>query len=257
VEPGGLLAPVRITGIGRAADLVNAFTLAERKVTIAPGDGGQLRALVDGRPPQLTRLEAFQVLAEAGTTWTHAGRELERLSGEPRVASLDDGRLVLEGGTGGYDGVGTGAPSTDLRVAAKVEVSSGSAALLVRAGQGETSLAGVGLILEAKPARARLLSFDGKGKAFELSPWVDLPAAPPGGHSATVEVRGDALTARVGGRTLAASVPAGTLAEGRGALAVLGGGRIQVEALALSAPPPAGKGGRPGAAARPNPTARP
>lgn len=231
-EDGGVEL-VTASDVKHEGPLVRAFVLGTQKLDLGvSADGSVTKLTVDGKQPKLAKLPLARVVPAAAETWTAGGIEWQRITGAPRGLALDDGRFVLASAprSNGFDAVATGKTAEDARVRATIRPSGAGGGILLRADEGESSYAGVALLLRAEPARAELVLVDGKGKAVELAPAIDLPPAKADGWEVAISVAKDRVSASVGGKKIAARLsiaPHG----GRVGLTVRAGGRIEVKAV--------------------------
>jgi hypothetical protein len=91
--------------------------------------------------------------------------------------------------------------------------------------------------LQADTAQARLLRFDGHGQAVPLADAVPLQAAPPDGYAVSLDVVKDKVTAKIGDRSLSATLTT-ELGPGRAGVAVRAKGRLDVRAFKATAKAP-------------------
>jgi hypothetical protein len=229
----GSVEPAPLTDVKRTGGLVSGIVLGGKHYVFLPNKDGIFGMSIDGAAPRLTSLPSYQERTTAGESWTANGVDYQRLSGEPRVAGLDDGRLVLEGQRAGFDSIVTGAEMTDVKVSALVNPVGSGGGLIVRARAGQASYVGVALILESDPARARLLLVDGKGKATELAEPASLPKPPDEGYPVSLEAVGDSVTAKIGAITLSGKVPADA-EPGQVGVAARAQGRVDIRKLKVS-----------------------
>jgi hypothetical protein len=227
---GGAVAPVALSDVKTTEGLVSGFTLSGRKYTLLADRAGVFTARIDGAIPKLTQLPDFRERTVAGEAFRADGVDYEKLFGDPRAAGLDDGRLVLEGSKTGFDAIVTGIEGSDQEVAAVLRPTGSGGGLIVRGRPGEASYEGVGVLLEADAARARLLRFDGHAKAVQLAEPMPLPAMPARGYVVSLKIEGDTATARIDGRLLSGKI-VGDLAAGKAGLAVRSEGRLDVTHL--------------------------
>lgn len=226
-RPDGSVDPVELTDVKREGVLVSSFLLNGKRYTIAAGKDGFVGA-VDGTVPRLTALGGFRARPKPGVTWTAPGNvTFNKIYGEPRAVSLDDGRFVVQGTKGGFDAIGTGDELYDVTVSATLLPTGTGGGLLVRGSGGDLSYAGVALMLDAAAGRAQLVLVDGRGKATELSPAVPLPPPGPEGHAVALEVVSDKVAATVGKVKLSGKLGR-AVAEGRAGIAVKADGRVEV-----------------------------
>ena len=102
---------------------------------------------------------------------------------------------------------------------ALIKPTGGGGGLVARATSTDSGYSGIGFMLSADAAEARLLLFDGNGKAAELAPTVALSPMPANGYAVSLEVSGDKVSAKIGGRAVNAKLPA-DVAAGRAGIAV-------------------------------------
>lgn len=207
---------------------VSAFSMDGHRYAIGPDESGRLVATVDGEVPVLSALSSFRLQTRAGDAFASpSGLRFERLFGRPEAAAVDDGRFVLVGSKAGFDAVATGRQAARADLSARVVPSGPGGGLIARARPGETSYAGIALLVAEAPRQARLVVIDGRGHAFQLAEPVDLGPAPDGGYRLELEIEGDRVKASVGDRNLEGRL-ARPLPAGRAGLTALSGGRIDV-----------------------------
>jgi hypothetical protein len=235
VREDGTVEPVDATEVHVEDGVATRFVLGGKHYALTPDDDGAFSATIDGKAPKLTTFSAFRVRTAPGESFRVDGVDYTRLFGEPRAAGLDDGRLVVEGGKGGFDALVTGAATSgDVHVSAVVKATGTGGAILARATAGDSSYAGLGLVLQPDTKEARLLSFNGRGQAVPLADAVPLPAAPADGYTVSLDIVKDKVTAKVGDRVVSANVPA-ELGEGRAGLAARSKGWLDVRRFKLTA----------------------
>jgi hypothetical protein len=136
-------------------------------------------------------------------------------------------------------------------VSARIRPKGVGGGVLFRATAGDASYSAIALLLTADPPKARLLTFNGKGKAFEVLPDASLPEMPPSGYAVSLGVAGSTVTARVDSKTITGTLGR-EVPEGKVGLAALAGGRIEVSDFksrpCTAAPTKDGRSGRPGCA---------
>lgn len=211
-------------------DVVVAFGLDKQRVELSIASDGRVeRVTVDKKPPQLSQLPHVRLVPEAAAAWSVAGLSFEKLFGAPRGLAVDDGRFVLAAAdkSGGFDSVVAGSAEQDQSVRARVTPTASGGGLLVRAQPGSDSYDAVALLVSEKPARALLVLVDGKGRAIELAPAVELPAADAKGYALSLAVKGQKVTAEAAGKKLSATLERG-VGQGRVGLTARAGGRIEV-----------------------------
>lgn len=229
-EADGSVTPKRVTGIRLSGGLVSAFELDGRKVELALSTDGKVdRLRIDGQEPRLSKLPRARLVPKAADSWLLGDTRWEKLGGAPLGLAVDDGRFVLAAaeGSDGFDAVVTGAPGKDQTVHATVRVKGRGGGLLLRGQPGDKSYDGVALLLSASPPKATLVLVDGKGKAIELSPAVELGAPGPEGFVVSLGVRGPKVSGLVDGKKLEAKLNRGA-GSGRPGLMVVAGGHIEV-----------------------------
>jgi hypothetical protein len=211
--------------------LVTSFTLdADRfELGISP-DGRVGKLLVNGAEPKQSKLPLVRLVPAAGEAWTAAGVEWTRLTGAPRGLSVDDGRFVLGAAkqSSGFDAVVAGRDAVDASLSATLRPIGAGGGLLVRAQAGDSSYDAIALLLSAEPPRAQLVLVDGKGRAIELAPAIELGPPKADGWAATLSVKKQAVTATVGEKKLEAKL-ARAEGSGRIGLTVRPGGRLEVK----------------------------
>jgi hypothetical protein len=227
----GAIAPVVLSDVKKNGVVVSGFGIGKNVLAVTMDSSGAVaKVRWNGAAPKLADLSRARTVPKLGDTWQGGGQKWEKLGGVPAGLAPDDGRFVLGSGKGsaGFDAVVTGPPARDQAVHAEVRVSERGGGLLVRGQPGEPSYdAIVLLITPGKPAKATLVLVDGKAKASELAPAIELGDAPADGFSASLAVKGKKVSAVVDGKKLEAELDraAGT---GRMGLMVPAGGRIEV-----------------------------
>ncbi len=224
----GAIEPVEATDVKTDQGSVTAFALSGKHYAIVADADGTLTASVNGVTPKLTSLANFRERTTPDGPWSAGGVVYDRLFGEPHAAGLDDGRLVLDGGRGEFDAVATGAAASDVDVSVLLAPQGTGGGLLVRANAGDVGYSGVGLILDA--AQARLLVFDGHGKAFQLADPEPLPVATGEGYAVSLKVSGDRVVAKVGDQTLTGKL-VNAIGPGRVAFTARAEGRLDIRRL--------------------------
>jgi hypothetical protein len=223
----GAVDPVELTDVKREGALVSGFSMNGKRYTLAAGKDGFVGA-IDGSIPKLTTLGGFRARPKPGTSWAAPGNvTFDKLYGDPRAVSLDDGRFVVQGTKGGFDAIATGDELFDMSVSAVLAPSGAGGGLIVRGSPGDLSYAGVALMLDADAKQAQLLLVDGRGKATELSPAAPLPPPGPEGHAVTLEVVSDKVAATVGKLKLSGKLGR-AVAEGRAGIATKADGRVEL-----------------------------
>ncbi|MCA9595115.1 MAG: hypothetical protein KC776_17480 [Myxococcales bacterium] len=234
-QANGKVEPLSLSGVTVSGGVVTGFELNKSKIAIELAtDGRVVKVTRDGKPPTLSSIPMARLVPETADAFTVRGVRFEKLSGAPRGLSVDDGRLLLAAAekSGGFDAVAGGKDVKDASIRAKLTLSGAGGGLLVRAQPGSASYDAIALLLSAEPRQALLVLVDGKGRAIELSPAVEL-AKKGAEHAVSLAVRGQAVTATVDGKKITAKLEraAGT---GKVGLAVRAGGRI--EARDISSP---------------------
>jgi hypothetical protein len=223
----GAVDPVELTDVKREGILVSSFMMNGKRYTLAAGKDGFVGA-VDGSIPKLTTLGGFRARPRPGTSWAAPGNvTFDKLYGDPRAVSLDDGRFIVQGTKGGFDAIASGDEIFDMSASATLLPSGAGGGLLVRGSPGDLSYAGIALMLDADAGRAQLLIVDGRGKATELSPAEPLPPPGPEGYTITLEVVADKVTGTVGKLKLTGKLGR-AVAEGRAGIATKANGRVEV-----------------------------
>lgn len=220
--------------------VATGFVLGGKHVTVLAAKGGAFQATVDGAAPKMTSLSSYRERMEEGRAFRAGNIDFTTLFGSPRAASLDDGRLAVEGSKGGFDALVTSDAIEDGEVTARIVPKGPGGGLLLRASPGEVSYVAVALLLSTEPSKsARLLAFGSKGKAVELAAPLPLPEPPKDGYAVSLEASGSAVTARIDGKTISGMLSR-ELPLGNVGLAVLAGGRVDVHDFkARPCPPPA------------------
>lgn len=248
-ESDGSIEPDPATEIHVEEGVATGFVLHGKHYAVLAQKGGAFQATVDGAPPKLTSLASFRERTAEGSAFRASNVEFTTLFGAPRGASLDDGRVVLDGGKGGFDALATGPVLSDGEVRARVRPSGAGGGLLLRASAGDASYAAVALLLSADPGKVRLLTFNGRGKAYELADEAPLPSeVPAAGYDVSLRIVGTSVRAAVGNETIGATLNR-DVAPGKAGLAVLAGGRIEVhdfKSVPCEPPSPAKGAGRGG-----------
>jgi hypothetical protein len=207
--------------------VATAFVLRGKHVTVLAAKNGAFEARIDGAAPKLTSLASYRERTSEADSM-HAGSvSFETLFGAPKGASLDDGRLVLEGSKGGFDAVATGEPMDDGEVTARIRPKGAGGGLLLRATSGDISALSVALLLSADTKKASLVTFDGRGKAFEIAEAVPLAEAPKDGYAVSLGVVGSTVGAKIDGKAIVGNLRI-EIPQGKAGLAVLSGGRVEV-----------------------------
>ncbi len=149
----------------------------------------------------------------------------------------------MEGSKAGFDALSTGDEGSDQEVSAVILPSGSGGGLLVRARAGDSSYEGIGLLLEADAARARLLLFDGHAKAVQLAEPIALPPPPAKGYDVSLKVVGSQVTAKIGGRLLVGTL-ATEVSPGQAGVAVRAQGRLDIQRFKVTGVAKVGKVGR-------------
>jgi hypothetical protein len=229
----GSIAIVTLGDVKREGPLVRSFSLDKDRfdLGVAP-DGRAAKVLVNGAEPKLSKLPLARLEPASGEKWIAGGIEWTRISGDPRALGVDDGRFVIAAAekSGGFDAVSAGAAAVDTTVRATVRPSGTGGGIVLRAQKGDGSYDGVALLISAEPPRAELVLVDGKGRAIELAPAVDLSPPKPEGFAVTFAVTKQRVTASVGGKKIEAKLERAP-GSGQVALTARRGGRIEVRGL--------------------------
>jgi hypothetical protein len=237
IRSDGAVEAEPVTDVTVQEGVATGFVLGGRRVTVLAAKGGGFQATLDGAAPKLTSLSSYRERTAAGDAFRAGSVEFSSLFGSPKAASLDDGRLVIDGSKGGFDALATGSPIEDGEVSARIVPKGSGGGILFRASAGEVSYTAVALLVSAGPAQARLLAFGSKGKAAELAPPLPLPDPPKDGYAVSLEVSGTNVVAKVDGATVT-GVLGRDLPEGKAGVAVLAGGRLDVRDFKTRTCPP-------------------
>jgi hypothetical protein len=243
----GGVEPLPVAKLEREGGVVRGFQLGSDTWRFElDASGLPARVLQNGAAPVTARLAHVRLRTDASGRWQTGGVEFTRLFGEPEAAALDDGRLIVASAKrGSFDALGAGGETAELELSASIEPIGAGGGLLALARPGESSYAGVALLVEGMPRRALLVLVDGRGKAVELAPPTELAGPRAGAYRLRLAVSGVDVTAEIDGKKLRAKLAA-PLEPGRAGLTVRQDGRIGVRefrASTLGAPKP--KGGKP------------
>ncbi|MBI5535303.1 MAG: hypothetical protein HY898_21425 [Deltaproteobacteria bacterium] len=228
--------------------VVAGFELDGHKWTIERSGGGAISRLrVDNREPGAWAVSSASVPLTAGDRWAAGTLQFVRLSGAPRVAVLDDGRIIIasaQPATGqGLDAIQAKAPAADHEVLATVRVESGKGGLVVRAVSGTSSFQGVALKLTCEPPGgsdsapagqssdscvASLVQIDDAGQEQAVaSPASPIGAQPSGGFQVRLAIKGSDVRASVGTVEIQGKLSK-ALKPGHAGVMVERGGRLEV-----------------------------
>ncbi|MCE7893136.1 MAG: hypothetical protein DYH12_26110 [Sorangiineae bacterium PRO1] len=235
---GGVSAD-QLTGVKLTNAAVSSFELDGKKLEVSLGSDGQIdKVLVDGAAPRLSKLPRVRLSPKPGDAWLVGSQRWDKLGGAPRGLAVDDGRFVLGAAeqSDGFDAVVTGETEKDPTIHARVLVKGRGGGLLVRGQPGEKSYDGIAVLLSIDPKpKATLILVDGKAKATELGPGVELGVAGPGGYLVVLSAKGQSVSATVDGKKLEAKLERG-VGSGRSGLMVVGAGQIEVSGFGRGAP---------------------
>lgn len=238
-EASGAVSADQLTGVKLTNAAVSAFELDGKKLEVSLGSDGQVdKVLVDGAVPRLSKLRRVRLVPRPGDAWLVGSQRWDKLGGAPRGLAVDDGRFVLGAAepSDGFDAVVTGEAEREPTVHARVLVKGRGGGLLVRGQPGEKSYDGIALLISTDPKpKATLILVDGKAKATELAPGVELGPAGPGGYLVVLSARGQSVSATVDGKKLEAKLARGA-GSGRSGLMVAGAGQIEVSGFGRGAP---------------------
>ena len=213
--------------------LVVRFVIDGHRYEVGGDKGGLGDVKYNGEPASSVAISAASVPVTAGDRWGAKDRELLRLSGAPRAALLDDGRLILAASSnpaGSGDAVQSRAPAVDHEIQAHVRVLGTGGGLLVRSSPRDRGFDGAGLLLEcATECTARLVQFSADGTQTPIGEAVGVGAQPDTGFGLRLSVEGDRLRASVGSTELTGSL-ARPLPPGHAGFTVQSDSRLEVRA---------------------------
>jgi len=220
--------------------LVVRFVIDGHRYEVGGDKGGLGDVKYNGEAASSVAISAASVPVTAGDRWGAKDRELVRLSGAPRAALLDDGRLILassasSSGPAG-DAVLSRAPAVDHEIQAHVRVLGTGGGLLVRASPRDRGFEGAGLLLEcATECTGRMVQFSADGTQTPIGEAIGVGAQPDAGFGLRLSVQGDRLRAWVGSTELTGTL-ARPLQPGHAGFTVRPDSRLEVRAWRIERP---------------------